>query len=118
MNRHGQEVIDTATTDFAMQYDSIEALIDEVKKAQERFDAMRNNLAIIADTLDDRWEGAAQVEFSAAYRKLEPKLETIGEVLSDYVKALQSVIKSEITTEKTNASLFARTDVPAFGIKN
>ena len=100
--------------DFSMDYDALKKLAEEVCQMQEDFEKMRKQLGELADSLDGQWQGKAQAEFSSAYKKLQPKLTTISEVLSDYATEITNAANGEKELESFNKTLFKPIDYLSF----
>ncbi len=105
----------TANIDnFSMDYSAMGNLAKEVTAMNKDFQDMITNLATLVDSMDGQWQGKAQVEFAAAYSKLEPKLDTISEVLQNYATEINNAATSEQDVESLNKSLFNPVSYPSF----
>ena len=89
-----------------MNYDSMEALADQVETMRTDFEDMCKNLDSLIEDLNGKWQGKAQIEFAAAYKKLRPKLETINEVLSQYSVEILNAVAKESEVEDDNAKSY------------
>lgn len=90
------------TADVAMDYGSIETVSGEIEKMKAEFDDMCLNLNTLVRELDGQWQGNAQTEFAAAYSKLEPKLESIGNIMGDFSAA---VLKAACVMKETDSQI-------------
>ena len=95
-----------STADISMDYSAMLSLASEVDGISADFSQMIKNFDSLVESLDGQWEGAAQKDFAAAYGKLKPKLETIGDVLSKYSTAINKVASGEESTENQLAAKF------------
>ena len=99
-----------STADISMSYGSMEALAKEINNVNGEFNTMRSGLASLVSSLNGEWEGAAKKEFEVAYSKLAPKLEAIGNVLTRYTAAVNTVAENTKSTDSGTAQLVNDTD--------
>ena len=92
--------------DFAMDYEALYELAKQIHQMETDFAEMRKNLDTLVSSLDDQWQGKAQVEFATAYGKLQPKLNTISETLYNYATAISKAASGEQDLESFHTTLF------------
>jgi len=97
----------TANIDkFSMDYSAMGNLAKEVTAMNKEFQDMITNLATLVESLDGQWQGKAQVEFAAASSNINPKLETISNVLQSYATEINNAATGEQDLESFNKTLF------------
>lgn len=91
---------------FSMKYSTLERLSSEIQRMSEDFSSVRDALRTTVESLDGSWEGKAHDRFAERFKKLDPKLNTIAEVLSSYASSIAEIVANEEELEKVSSGFF------------